>query len=139
MGRILAVGVRVVRPQTVSSFSHALPRPAPARGCLGGLPACRSTPARRLGSKCPVATSFQVADSAPEPRVIAPPGAERIRDNYLKGGTDYLRVLDAVLRLQSLQRRELEARLALLETHAAHGVPDNVSTTLRSWARAAEA
>ena len=45
--------------------------------------------------------------------------AERIRDNYLKGGTDYLRVLDAVLRLQSLQRRELEARLALLETRVA--------------------
>ncbi len=45
--------------------------------------------------------------------------AERIRDNYLKGAADYLRVLDAVLRLQSLQRRELEARLALLETRVA--------------------
>ncbi len=41
--------------------------------------------------------------------------AERIRDNYTKGGVDYLRVLDALLTQQSLQRTQLQARRVLIE------------------------
>jgi len=40
---------------------------------------------------------------------------ERIRDNYINGALDYLRVLDALISNQSLQRSLLEARRQLIE------------------------
>jgi NodT family efflux transporter outer membrane factor (OMF) lipoprotein len=40
---------------------------------------------------------------------------ESIRDSYLKGALDYLRVLDALVSNQSLQRNLLEAQRALIE------------------------
>jgi outer membrane protein TolC len=38
-----------------------------------------------------------------------------IRDNYIKGAADYLRVLEALVSNQSLQRNLLEARRELIE------------------------
>ncbi len=40
---------------------------------------------------------------------------ERLRDSYRNGAVDYLRVLDALLSNQSLERTELEARRQLIE------------------------
>lgn len=40
---------------------------------------------------------------------------ERIRDTYINGGADYLKVLDALLTNQSLERTHLEAQRTLIE------------------------
>lgn len=40
---------------------------------------------------------------------------ERVRDTYISGGEDYLRVLDALLTIQSLERTYLEAQRQLIE------------------------
>ena len=40
---------------------------------------------------------------------------ERIRDTYINGGADYLKVLDALLTNQSLERTHLEAQRALID------------------------
>jgi outer membrane protein TolC len=40
---------------------------------------------------------------------------ELVRDRYLRGNLDYLRVLDALLNRQSLERNHLTARRQLLQ------------------------
>ena len=39
---------------------------------------------------------------------------ERVRDIYMKGAVDYLRVLDVLLTHQELQRNHIDARLQLI-------------------------
>lgn len=84
---------------------------------------------------------------SPNLELLAPPGAlppwdryrfEQLAPAVQRDVVDRHRVTRRSVR-QWLQRWTIDDGLALLETHAAHGVPDNVSTTLRSWARAAEA
>ena len=56
----------------------------------------------------------QLLESLQRQLVLADRTVERLRDSYSKGAVDYLRVLDALLTQQGLQRAELQTRRNLL-------------------------
>ena len=56
----------------------------------------------------------QLLESLQRQLVLADRTVERLRDSYSKGAVDYLRVLDALLTQQGLQRAELQTRRNLI-------------------------